>query len=157
MGFFLWLQETSVAIWIQESLWGYPSVLSTHAVGMAIVVGMVLMVNLRVLGFAGNIPLSAFERLFTVIWLGFLLNFISGALLFSADAVRFITSTVFLIKLSCIIAGGISMWVLVKLLMGEKNTGAANVIPGKARVIAAVSILLWVGAIIAGRLTAYID
>jgi len=156
MGFFTWLQETSLAVWIQESLWGYPYVLSFHAIGMAIVVGVVLMFNLRVLGFAGAIPLTSFQKLFTVIWIGFIINFISGSMLFSADAVRFITNTVFLIKLSCLVAGGITVWILARILGEKTGTAAGKRIPAGAKIIAVLSMLLWAGAIVAGRLTAYI-
>ncbi len=156
MGFFSWLQETSLAIWVQESLWGYPYVLSSHATGMAIVVGVALMFNLRVLGFAASIPIHVLARMFTVIWIGFIINFISGAMLFSADAVRFITSTVFLIKLACLVAGGITIWILARMLLSENVTGAGGQISAGAKTVASLSIIFWVSAIVAGRLTAYI-
>ena len=57
MGFLIWLEEGALGIFIRESLWGYPIVLSSHAVGMAIVMGVVVALNLRVLGYAKDISI----------------------------------------------------------------------------------------------------
>jgi len=149
MGSLIWIEESGVGIWIRESVWGYPVVLSCHAVGMAIVIGVFTMIDLRVLGFARGIPISAFDRLFTVAWLGFLLNLVSGCLLFTGDAQRFFFQTVFQIKIAFIILGGISMWRLLR----EFRIDSESV---KVKSIAVLSLSLWFGAIIAGRLTAYI-
>lgn len=149
MGFLISIENSGVGVWIRESLWGYPIVLSCHAIGMAIVVGAFTMVDIRVLGFAGSIPISAFKRLLIIGWLGFLLNLVSGCLLFTGDAQRFFLQGVFEIKMGLIILGAIVMWRLMKTL---KTYPESN----RAKQLAALSLALWFGAIIAGRLTAYI-
>jgi len=66
MGFLVWLEESSLGIFIRESLWGYPIVLSSHAVGMATVMGVVVALNFRALGYARDIsilPLTSFLSL----------------------------------------------------------------------------------------------
>ena len=128
--------------------------LSAHAIGMSIVVGVVLMIDLRVLGFAERIPISAFERLFSVAWVGVAINVVSGVMLFSADAQRFATNYMFQIKIALIFVGAISVWVLLREIMGGPR-GEAVITP-RAKVVAAISIVLWLGAITAGRLTAYL-
>jgi len=149
MGFLVWIEESGAGVWIRESLWGYPIVLSCHAVGMAIVIGIFTMVDLRVLGFARGISMSALDRLYTVAWLGFLLNLISGCLLFTGDAQRFFFQTVFQIKIGLIIIGGISMWFLLR----EFRIDSDSI---KSKSIAVLSLACWFAAIIAGRLTAYV-
>ena len=149
MGALVWIENSGVGVWIRESLWGYPIVLSCHAVGMGIVVGVFTMVDIRVLGFARGIPITAFNRLLTIGWLGFLLNLISGCLLFTGDAERFFFQGVFEIKMGLIILGGIVMWFLVRALKVDSEST-------KVKYLAALSLVLWFGAIIAGRLTAYI-
>jgi len=47
---FEWLEETRLALWVGESLWGYPLLLSLHIVGLAMVAGIFTMLNLRLLG-----------------------------------------------------------------------------------------------------------
>ena len=61
MGFFELLEETSIALWVGESLRGYPIMLSLHAVGLSIVVGIFTMLNLRILGLLKDNELSALK------------------------------------------------------------------------------------------------
>ena len=143
------IENSGVGVWIRESLWGYPIVLSCHAIGMAIVVGTFTMVDIRVLGFARGVPITAFNRLLTIGWLGFLLNLVSGCLLFTGDAQRFFFQGVFEIKMGLIILGGIVMWLLVRALKADPDSV-------KVKYLASLSLAAWFGAIIAGRLTAYI-
>ena len=149
MEFLIWLEESGLGIWIRESMWGYPLVLASHAVGMAMVVGVVTMIDIRVLGFAARIPIANFNSLFAIAWIGFFLNFISGCLLFCGDAQRFFFQTVFQIKILLIVLGVIALWVLLRQTRNKAITRAA-------KLTAAFSLLCWFGAITAGRLTAYI-
>ena len=150
MEFLTWLEGSALGLWVRESLWGYPIVLSSHAVGMAIVVGMVAMIDIRVLGFARKIPISSFKSLFTLTWAGFALNFTSGCMLFTGDATKFFYSNTFRIKIILIVLGMISVW---RLLRAVSDTGDAS---ARAKSIATFSLLCWFGAIIAGRLVAYL-
>ena len=47
---FEWIEETRLAMWVGESLWGYPLLLSLHIVGLAAVVGIFTMLKFRLLG-----------------------------------------------------------------------------------------------------------
>ena len=149
MGILISIEESGVGVWIRESLWGYPIVLSCHAVGMAIVIGIFTMIDIRTLGFAPGIPAASLRRLFTVAWLGFLLNLVSGCLLFAGDAQRFFFQTVFQIKIGLIILGGLAMWFLLREFRTDPDST-------RAKSIAVLSLACWFGAIIAGRLTAYV-
>jgi hypothetical protein len=121
-----------------------------HAIGMALVVGIVLVFDLCVLGVAARIPLTALKRFFLIAWLGFAVNLTSGTLLFCANYTAFIHNTAFITKISLLIAGAICTWVLSRELDGS---GAAAT--SKAKWIAAISVILWLGAITAGRIVGY--
>lgn len=155
MSFFNWLSESAPGIAVRETLWVYPTMLTLHAVGMAVVVGLLLMINLRVLGFAKAIPVASFERIYTVVWIGFAVNFLSGSMLFIGDAPKFATSAPFIIKIFCIIIGGALAWALARKMAAipPDRSGAP---PGQVRAVAAISTVVWVVAITAGRLTAYL-
>ncbi|HJL93136.1 MAG TPA: hypothetical protein QGF04_05060, partial [Woeseiaceae bacterium] len=71
---FEWLEYSSLSIWVGESLWGYPIMLSLHAIGLAIVVGIFTMFNFRVLGLFESIEYSAFVDFFKLAWWGLLIN-----------------------------------------------------------------------------------
>jgi hypothetical protein len=155
MSFLGWLADSAPGIAVRETLWMYPVMLTLHAVGMAIVVGLLLMVNLRVLGFAKAIPLASMKGVNSVVVSGFAVNFLSGAMLFVGDAPRYATSAPFLIKMLCIVIGGVLAWVLARMLAATPpdRSGATS---GHARALAALSTVVWLVAITAGRLTAYL-
>ena len=112
MAFVDWIESTALSIWMIDSIWAYPIVLSTHAVGMSIVVGTIVIVDLRILGFASKIPLNSFGRLFIVSWIGVALNFLSGVALFTADPAQFLYHPVFWIKIGLIIVGAVLVYVM---------------------------------------------
>lgn len=155
MKFLIWLEESALGHAVRESLWLYPTVLTMHAIGMAVVVGLLLMVDLRVLGFANGIPMTSLTRLYTVAWIGFAVNLLSGSILFVGDASRFATSLPFIIKILCIIIGGLLARQLARAVAATGARDSGNM-PAKARVIAAISVIVWTAAITSGRLTAYI-
>ena len=74
MNFLIWLQDSALGAWVAGSIWGYPIVLACHAVGMAVVAGTVVMLNLRVLGFARNVHVTLFDKLSVITWAGLALE-----------------------------------------------------------------------------------
>jgi hypothetical protein len=155
MGFLEWLQNTWVARLVAESLWGYPTFETMHTVGMALLIGSLGLVDLRVLGFKSELPILETRRLLPLAWLGFTLNAISGTLLFVSDAVMFYSSYTFRIKIVLIILGGINAALLGRRIFHESPAGVPVVPTTGAKWIAGTSLVFWFGAIIAGRLIAY--
>jgi hypothetical protein len=153
MGFLQWLETTGLARFVSESLWGYPIILTSHGVGMAIVVGIMLMIDMRLLGFAPRIPLDSFAKLFAIGWFGIALNVISGLMLFSAEAVRFAGNSMFQVKILLLVVGATTAWMSMKdaMVLPEGDVIAAV----KARTLARISIACFLIAVIAGRFTAY--
>ena len=86
MGLFTWLEESGLAEWVRMSSIGYPTVITLHAIGMAIMVGLCVIVDLRLLGKFEGVPYEALQRLLPVAWVGFLINTLSGSGLFVAQA-----------------------------------------------------------------------
>jgi len=151
---FEWLENTSVALWVGESLWAYPFMLSMHVIGLAIVVGILSMVDFKLLGGFKGIRVGSFLPLLKFAWIGFLINAVSGVFLFTSQASYFATSTTFLIKLACIFIGAILTKVMQGQLVEAETAGNADDVSMQG--LAIVSLLLWLVAITAGRLTAYI-
>jgi hypothetical protein len=156
------LEQTGLSTWLRESDWGFPIMLCFHAVGMGLVVGISLMFSARVLGYAKDFPLSAFDKLFGIAWFGFAMNAISGTLLFIGEPRRLIQTPAFLIKLVLIVFAGFSVWYLMTALYGaEAPAGAERGLPREpavtmnARIAAVIPIVFWIGAIVTGRLIGY--
>jgi hypothetical protein len=163
MGFLQWLSETSLANWVLTDDYGYYELLGVHAVGMGIVTGVVYVLGLRVLGFAKGIGFENFRTLFNVAWIGFIMNFISGAVLFVTNGVRLVKNIPFITKISLIAIGGIALWLLARTLhaelktlgVGPDGTSAFVDFSTKAKFQAVATMLFWTGVIMAGRLIAY--
>lgn len=143
------LVNSQLVQWVAASDWGYPIVLTLHAIGMALVVGIVMMFDIRVLGYARRISIAGFPQLFPVLWLGVVINVCSGSLLFLANYTAFIRNTAFLTKISLLVVGGIATYFL------HHDVKASDPAGSRAKVIAALSLLVWLGAIAAGRIVGY--
>ena len=157
MNFLTSLQENPIGAWVLSSDYGYYICLVGHAIGMGVVVGAVLMLCIKVLGFSKEQPLLAFEPLFRVAWAGFILNAATGLALFMANAPNLAKNPPFLIKISFIALGGVFIGLLWRRLMEERavviDTGGQASSPAKA--LAAFTLAFWLLAIMAGRLIAY--
>ena len=67
-------------------MWGWPFALTVHAFGTAIVIGFIFIINLRLIGFFRTIPFSSLNRLFPVIWIAFVFQFLSGFIVVDDEA-----------------------------------------------------------------------
>ena len=156
MDFLVWLQSRPVAIWVAEStsLFAYPTFLLFHTIGLAVVVGANVVLDLRVLGAGRHIPLDTLRTIFAPMWIGFALNAVSGAVLFAAAAEFTGVKPIFYVKLGLILAAMIVMSLIRRFVFGALR-GPDKPIPRAAQGLALASLLLWAGAITAGRYTAY--
>jgi hypothetical protein len=157
MDFLLHIEQSGISTWIRESrsIFAFPMILFLHSLGMGIVAGLSGAIDLRVLGFARRMPLAPLETFFRLIWVGFGINAASGFLLLIANASTKAVSGVFWIKL-----GFIAMALAVQQVMRNRIFRDPLLdkrpIPLNGRILALASLLLWSGAITAGRLMAYI-
>lgn len=156
MEWLVWLESWSLSVWVRESgsLWSYPTVLFLHTVGLAFAVGMSAVISLRVLGAAHEMPLAPLEGFYRVLWMGFWVNAASGVALLIADATTKLTNPVFFIKMICVVLAMVSMGRIRRgLRIGH---GVGSPASQTTRTFAWVSLVVWTGAILAGRLMAYI-
>jgi len=163
MGLLVWLESNPLGVWVHESpsVWAQPTVLTLHTMGMAVLVGASWVLDLRLLGFTRNVPLSAFRWVFRAVTVGLIVNLVTGALLFSQRATTWASSIPFLIKMGLVIASVATLVPLRSLVFRSDaeqrpSTDARGEVSGSARLLAIASILAWSGAITAGRLLAYL-
>ena len=156
MAFFHSLQNSAFTDWFlgSDSIWTYPTVLTLHTVGMAILVGASFVINLRILQVAGTIPLRRLQPLYRFVWIGFAVNLLSGLVLFVTEAADRVTDPVFYAKIGSI-AVALSFGMVVKrnaIDPGDIQPAAS----ARNRFLAAGSLALWTVAIVSGRLMAYL-
>ena len=157
MGFLHWLEQTSYSQWILVSTVGWPLVLSAHAIGLAIVVGVMVALSIRLLGLYGTIPYTSLRELSHIAWVGIAINVFTGVSLFMTQATMYITSYPFLVKITFIVFGIVNLVYMQKVLKRDAAAWQAdNVVPPLGRALAGSSIFFWITALVAGRLIAYL-
>ncbi len=157
MGFLNWLESTAYSQWIVSGLTGWPLMLSMHAVGLAIIVGVMFALNLRVFGLFRPIPLTSLHGLMAIGWIGIGLNVFSGLSLFVAQAAFYVTNFPFLFKITFVILGIGNLYHMQKLLKRDAASWeAAGAVPRKGLVLAGTSFAFWTIAVVTGRLIAYL-
>jgi hypothetical protein len=158
-----WLESTKFAVWLGESasILAFPTVLTLHTIGMALLVGASWMLDLRLLGVSRRVPLLAYRWVFPVISIGLFVNVVTGVMLFMKNATKWGTALPFLVKMAFIIASVVVLWPLRShVLRNDADTElSGNLrgnVRGNVRLLAIASILAWTGAVTTGRLLAYL-
>lgn len=150
------MEATPLSDWLSESLYAYPTMLAFHSIGMSIVIGIFIILNLRLLGMFSDFNLSRFRPLIKLAWFGFLVNFLTGCILFVQKASIFIETWSFLIKIAGVFVA-ITLAVFIQKLVRKVSEyeGAYNEITLSAKSLAVASLILWSIVIIAGRIVGY--
>jgi hypothetical protein len=162
MGLLQWIENAPISAWVRESvsLFAYPGILSAHTIGLAFVVGVSVAISLRALGFAPAVPLAPMRGFLPALWAGFWINAISGSLLLASSATKLLVNPIFLVKMTFVTLAVVCVFFLNRELFGHRGAPAASVSStptSRARLLAFGCLGLWSGAIITGRLTAYLD
>ena len=154
--FFTGVEASWLSVWVRESesLLAFPTVIALHAIGMGLLVGANVAMDLRVLGFSPRIPLSVLDSLFPVMAIGFWVNAASGILLLLAYPTKALTNPLFYTKLTLIALALVAARSIWKQMPG-KQEAVPKPVPSKLKILAGFSLAMWGAAIVAGRLLAY--
>ena len=157
MEFLSWLENTDTVTWIREStsLLGYTLYLSLHTLGLVFLLGPVVVIGLRMAGLAPRLPIAPLRSFFPLMVGGFVVNLVSGLVLFATAPVGFVRNTTFLVKLGCVLMGVAVLRRFIHVVFDGTTAPDAAIETPRARALFAVSAAFWTVAITAGRLTAY--
>jgi hypothetical protein len=144
-----WLQDNSFIALINGTAWTAAATEIVHYFSMFILVGSMLIVDLRVLGFVARRQDASqlAERLFPWMWASLVMNFLSGFLMFAGSATSYYRNDIFYDKVGVILLAIVAN-VIVQQKVRKWNQLPA--MPAFAKLIAFISIGLWIGAILAG-------
>ncbi|MBO6835251.1 MAG: hypothetical protein JJ878_13895 [Alphaproteobacteria bacterium] len=140
------LAETPPAAYLRGARWGYAAVNASHILGIALLIGAVVPMNLRLLGWHGKALDSAalIPVLRPCAMAGLILAVLTGLLLFSIQPADYLALSVFQAKLALIALGtAAALW-------GSRRTP-----PAHPRTHALVSLACWIAALICGRMIAF--
>jgi hypothetical protein len=154
-----WLEQTSVGAGVRESLWLFPAIETIHLLGMAALVGTVVVFDLRLLGWVlrRERVSEIAGRLLPWSWVGFAVQVVTGTVLFMSEAVKVYTNPAFRVKILLIFLAGMHALIFHRTVYrGVASWDDSGVLPASAKVAGLVSILLWVGIVAAGRFIGFV-
>ena len=152
------ISETASSTALRESLILFPLIEGVHLLGLALSFGLILFTDLRLIGvFMPRVPLSQMlAQLRRPIMVGFVLTFLTGFLLFWAEADTMIANPAFLVKVGAIVVALLNALAFELTLHRRGAAWAdASVIPTAARTAGWLSLSFWTVATVGGRLIPY--
>jgi hypothetical protein len=152
----LFLHDSFAGVAMRGIPWLFPSFEVLHFFGMALLVGAVGVIDLRVLGFARGLPLMALHRFQPIGVGGLVINIITGIGFVASDPLPYLMNGAFRLKLLLMLVAGLNILIFYFVLPREARQLQANAsAPIPARLVAAASLLLWFSVIWAGRFIAF--
>jgi hypothetical protein len=151
-----WIEDSAFAEYIRVAPYGYPAMITLHSLGLAIMVGLSVVLSLRALGVFGFLPYEALRGLLKIAWVGFIVNLLSGSALFASQATTYVTDLEFLLKMFFVLLGAIFVALLQSAINRTVAAGGEDAPNPMRSFYASAAIVSWAGAMIAGRLIAYL-
>lgn len=153
------LHDSALSQTLRRSIWLYPLVNTAHVIGIALLVGGIVPLDLRLAGCWRGVALTPLLRVLArTASIGFTLAVASGALLFATKPLDYVVLPLFGLKLTLVLAAAINALIVLRSPMwAAASCGAeAGGAPRAAwRVAAVLSIVLWLSVVSAGRLIGY--
>ena len=152
-----WLKGTAVSAAITQSQWLWPAAETLHFVGLALLIGTVCVLDLRMLGFFRGLRFEGLHRLSRWGIAGFTINLLTGVIFFIGAPFQYIHNVVFHLKLLFMLLAGINALVFeFRILPEVRDLEPEDTPPASARLTAAMSLFLWLGVMFLGRMLPFI-
>ena len=150
------LSQSSLTGWIQATYWLWPVLEILHFVGLSLLFGGLLVVDLRMLGWFRGIDQDQTHRLLVLVILGFVINLVTGLLFFFGDPTRYAVNIAFQIKMGLVLLAGVNAALFhFRVLPMTRSVSAASA-SRWPQVCALVSLASWTGVLLFGRLIPYL-
>jgi len=153
-----WVDSTRLNAILRQSNWAFPALDTIHTIGIVMVAGTIMLVDLRLLGLGlRSVPIAQLvSRIVPSTLWGFALMFVSGGLLFSSEAVKLYHSPAFRIKMILLALAGLNALIFHRTIYRDvANWDPASDVPAQARLAGLLSLVFWIAIIAAGRAIAY--
>jgi hypothetical protein len=152
------IEATPLGVWVRESLWGFPILVSVHIITLVFSAGIVVWLDLRLLGVSmTGVPVSrVYRRLMPLAFVGFAIMLVSGATLFTGFATSAYKNPYFRAKLVALMLAAINAFVYHTNIERRISLwDRSPVPPAAARMAGIISMAAWTIVILAGRMMSY--
>jgi len=151
------IEGSAINNWVLSSAWLWPLMEILHFVGLTLLLGALLIVDLRLAGHLRKMNILSTHRLLPWAIFGFSINLVTGVLFFMGDPARYSINIGFQIKMVLILVAGLNaLWFFVKLQPVMQDWDPYGDTPAIAKVIAYLSLGTWFAVLLLGRLIPYI-
>lgn len=143
--------------WIVAAYWVWPVFEIIHFLGLSLLFGGLLIIDLRLAGHFRRFSPAATHSLIPVVLLGFMLNLITGVLFFFGDPLTYATNAAFQLKMILIVFAGLNALIFYWKLSPQIHTWDLDSAPPRiAKVVGYTSLILWTAILLCGRLIPYV-
>ena len=151
-----WVKATPIGDFVRNSTWAFPALQSLHFIGMSLLIGVVGVIDLRILGVARGLPIHPLHRFLPLAFVGFGINLLTGIMFFCHDPYVYAYNPSFRIKMLLILLAGLNaLWFRLGVFLDVDKWGPGIEASRLAKTISALSLLIWIGVITAGRFIAF--
>jgi hypothetical protein len=151
------MQTTPINEWVLYPRWSWPILETLHFLGLCLLIGAILIMDLRLIGFQRIIPLSAVHKLMPVALAGFSINLITGLGFLFGDPYLYAINYAFWVKMTLVLLADLNFLLyLVKVEPALARVGPHDPTPGLARAVGGASLIFWFGVLLYGRLLPYL-
>jgi hypothetical protein len=151
--FLRWIRDTPLGDAMRETPGLFPASEMAHFIGLSLLLGVMIVVDLRILGVFRSAPYAAVLKLLPLAILGFAINLVSGILFIACNPFLYFTNPAFFVKLAVILLGGLNaLWFTLAEHRQIAGLPSDAIAPLPARIMAGASLGMWILVIVLGRL-----
>jgi hypothetical protein len=150
------IRATALSQWVTGSAWIWPSLETLHFTGLAILIGGLVVMDLRVIGYKCGLPLRTIHQIMPLVFIGFGINACTGFLFVMGNPHRYAVNYAFQVKMVLLALAGLNaLWFRVKISPQMAHWTEATPSPPTVKLIGAASLVLWFSVGIHGRLITF--
>jgi hypothetical protein len=158
LAFMRWLESTDFAQFESQSAFGFAALDMFHVASICVVFGMIAVLDLRLIGIAfRDSSVSELSRqVLPWTWVAFVIAAITGLVMFTGEASRYVVNFAFLAKLVVMVVAGLNVLAFHFLIYpGVAKWDNGPALPLAARLAGTISLACWIAVVFYGRFTAY--
>ena len=153
-----WMEQSALGQLMRDSVWLFPMAEILHFLGLSLLIGSLMVVDLRLLGIIKDMSFRAIYRYLPVTLLGFGINMVTGIMFLFTDPFRYYPNIAFRIKIGLIVLAGLNaLWFQFKVHPATLKSSPGSDPDLATRVVAVLSLVLWLAVIVMGRMIPYLE
>ena len=153
-----WIATTGLSAFVNGHAWVWPACETLHFMGLALLIGNVGLMDLRLLGVEKGLPVAPLSRFVRWAVFGFVINLLTGIMFFAGNPFQYIHNVAFGYKVVFIGLAGVNVLLFYATGVARQvaTLGPGEDAPVSAKIIAGTSLFLWIAVMYMGRMLPFI-